>query len=89
VAGGETRAFHFPHIGHGLGLELHEFPILVPATAGPFSKMRLEEGMVRNIGPSNLLGKEGFHIEDLMLVTSDGCRPLTDLEQHLNPTILE
>jgi Xaa-Pro aminopeptidase len=81
--------FHFPHIGHGMGLELHELPMIVPTSAGELSKMRLEEGMVLNIEPGYFLGKEGFHIEDLVLVTSDGYRPLTDLDQRCEPIIIE
>jgi len=81
--------FHFPHIGHGMGLELHEPPMIVPTSAGELSKIRLEEGMVLNIEPGYFTGKEGFHIEDLVLVTNDGYRPLTDLEQRLEPMIIE
>ncbi|MFW9917450.1 MAG: M24 family metallopeptidase [Candidatus Thorarchaeota archaeon] len=81
--------FHFPHIGHGMGLELHELPMIVPASAGELSKMRLEEGMVLNIEPGYFLGKEGFHIEDLVLVTSDGYRPLTDLDQRQEPIVIK
>ena len=81
--------FHFPHIGHGMGLELHEFPMIVPASAGDPAKILLEEGMVLNIEPGYFRGNVGFHIEDLVLVTSDGCRPLTDLGQRIDPVIIE
>lgn len=81
--------FHFPHIGHGLGLELHEVPMLIPQTSGSDSMIKLQEGMILNVEPGYFLGTEGFHIEDLILVTSDGYRPLTDLEQRIDPIILE
>src|SRR5450759_1962430 len=58
--------FSMPHIGHGMGIGLHEFPMLQPAC-----DIRLEVGMVLNIEPMTLLAEraEGYHTEDLAAVT--------------------
>lgn len=65
--------FWFPHIGHGMGLEVHEYPMIHPANHD-----EIREGMVLNIEPLVVDGeKSGYHIEDLSVVTSDGVRVLT------------
>ena len=68
--------FQMAHIGHGLGLGLHEYPMLKPTTDEP-----LQPGMVLCIEPAYLdPGVAGYHIEDLVLVTDDGREVLTDYE---------
>lgn len=68
--------FQMAHIGHGLGLGLHEYPMLKPTTDEP-----LQPGMILCIEPAFLdPGLAGYHIEDLVLVTSDGREVLTDHE---------
>ena len=68
--------FQMAHIGHGLGLGLHEYPMLKPTT-----DELLQPGMVLCIEPAYLdPGVAGYHIEDLVLVTSDGREVLTDYE---------
>jgi Xaa-Pro aminopeptidase len=68
-------AFSMPHIGHGLGIGLHEYPMIEPG-----SDSELKAGMVINIEPiyadigSNIV----FHLEDLVHVTSDGPVLLSD-----------
>jgi Xaa-Pro aminopeptidase len=66
--------FGMPHVGHGLGLGLHEFPLLEPANDAP-----LEVGMVLNIEPGVMFAdrEEVYHTEDLALVTESGHRLLT------------
>ena len=67
--------FTMAHIGHGLGLGLHERPML-----NPYVEQELLPGMVLCIEPSHLdPGVAGYHIEDLVLVTDNGVRPLTDV----------
>ena len=60
-------------IGHGLGLEIDEFPIMAPGFGN-----RLEEGMVFALEPKFIFpGKAIVGIEDDYLVTSFGLERLT------------
>ncbi len=62
----------FPHhTGHGLGTTAHEEPRLVPS-----SPMVLEEGMVVAIEPGSYAGL-GLRLEQVVLVTADGCEILS------------
>ena len=72
--------FMMPHVGHGLGIGLHESPILEPANASP-----LEIGMVLNVEPMLALPDrdECYHTEDLAVVTADGYELLTQPQEEL------
>jgi Xaa-Pro aminopeptidase len=71
---------YFGHgLGHGVGLEIHEAPILSPR-----SNVLLEEGMVVTIEPGIYIpGFGGVRIEDTVVVTGDGCRALTHANKEL------
>jgi Xaa-Pro dipeptidase len=75
----------FPH-GHGLGLEVRDYPILVPATGLPIqddcicvsSDLPMEEGMVNNLEAFVFLPCVGsVHLERSFVVTESGSRELT------------
>ncbi len=56
------------HVGHGIGVELYEPPILNEQEGRP-----LEAGMVVNVEPPYYeIGFGGFQVEDTVLVTEDG-----------------
>ena len=72
--------FSMPHIGNGMGIAVHEFPMLQPRC-----DIRLQVGMVLNIEPMVVLEdrKEAYHTEDLAEVTKDGPRLLTKPQETL------
>jgi Xaa-Pro aminopeptidase len=66
-------------LGHGVGLEVHEAPRLSPR-----SEDTLAAGEVVTIEPGVYLpGELGVRIEDLVVVTDDGCRNLSGLPKEL------
>jgi Xaa-Pro aminopeptidase len=59
--------------GHGIGLEIHEDPFVNGRSVGI-----LRPGLVITVEPGVYLpGLGGVRIEDSLVVTSDGCRPIT------------
>ncbi len=71
---------YFGHgLGHGVGVEIHEFP-----TLNPSSETVLKEGHIVTVEPGIYLpGEFGVRIEDMALVTADGCENLTVCEKKL------
>jgi Xaa-Pro aminopeptidase len=71
---------HFGHgLGHGVGMAVHEAPRLARTGKEP-----LAEGNVVTVEPGVYLpGRGGVRIEDLVVVTSDGCDVLTGLSKDL------
>jgi Xaa-Pro aminopeptidase len=71
---------HFGHaLGHGVGLEVHEGPRLSQR-----SDDLLEPGEVVTVEPGVYLpGRFGVRIEDLVVVTEEGCRNLSGLAKGL------
>lgn len=68
---------HFIHsLGHGIGLETHESPIL--RSKGPWAETELKVGMVITIEPGIYLpGIGGIRLEDTLLITENGYKNLT------------
>ena len=85
----EGRGFHtgkikgrmqgfFHGTGHGLGLDIHEPPRIAPVDA------TLRAGHVVTVEPGlYYLGVGGVRLEDVVLVTPNGNRNLTDCPQFL------
>jgi Xaa-Pro aminopeptidase len=67
-------------LGHGVGLEVHELPLLGRNGAALVSGdvLAVEPGVYRK-------GFGGCRLEDLVLVTEDGCEVLTDFPYDLAP----
>jgi len=71
---------YFGHsFGHGVGIEVHEAPNASPANAQP-----LPVGAVISAEPGIYLpGRLGVRIEDVILLTEEGCRNLTKAPKEL------
>ena len=66
--------------GHGVGLQIHESP-----WAGPAATDVLAIGNVITVEPGVYrVGLGGVRVEDTVLVTLDGCRPLTKTPKDLS-----
>jgi Xaa-Pro aminopeptidase len=78
---GEVLDSGFYHgLGHGVGLEVHEQPWLgrSPGKLVAGDVVTLEPGLYRH-------GYGGVRLEDLAVVTDDGCENLTDFPYDLTP----
>jgi len=61
-------------VGHGVGLELDEYPVLAPLDH------EIQEGMTNAVEPKIIYpGKGVLGVEDTFLTTSSGARRLTDM----------
>jgi Xaa-Pro dipeptidase len=67
------------HVGHGIGVEYYDLPILNPRTEIP-----LETGMIFEVEtPYYEFGFGGAFIEDTVQITDSGAKILTELEREL------
>ena len=73
--------FAMPHIGHALGIDLHEEPMLSPAI-----DFYLEENMIFNIEPLITYNGRLYHIEDTILIKKNGFEVLS--QPKFDPHIL-
>lgn len=71
---------YFGHgLGHGVGLEIHEQP-----TLSQRSRSMLRPGMIVTVEPGAYIsGKFGVRIEDMVVVTENGCDNLTKSTKNL------
>lgn len=71
---------YFGHMtGHGVGLAVHENPVI-----GPETRDVVEEGMIFTVEPGIYIpGWGGVRIEDMVLVTGNGCEVLTNLSKEI------
>ncbi len=85
------RAEGFIHgLGHGVGIDIHESPHLLGARS-----QILETGNVITIEPGLYYKKArkgipagGIRIEDMAVVTKNGCKPITDFPKDLKTAVL-
>jgi Xaa-Pro dipeptidase len=71
---------YFTHrTGHGIGIDVHEYP-----DVGEVNEMIVREGMVFSIEPGIYLPERcGIRIEDLVVVTENGCEVLNHYTKEL------
>ena len=71
---------YFGHgTGHGVGVEIHEYP-----NVSPSNEKALVSGNIVTAEPGIYIpGKYGVRIEDMVLVTDDGCKNLTECPKEL------
>jgi len=75
-----------PHsFGHGVGVEVHEFPTISPKTRGKFGENFLvtaEPGLYFD-------GEFGIRVEDLLVISKSGAQNLTNFPKDLSSAILK
>jgi Xaa-Pro aminopeptidase len=75
--------FRMPHIGHSIGIGVHENPMM-----HPFDHTVLEPGMLLMLEPV-AVGDEGlYHTEDMIEITADGHRVLSRSADWSEPMLI-
>ncbi|MDO5518140.1 MAG: M24 family metallopeptidase, partial [Clostridium sp.] len=71
---------YFTHrTGHSIGIEVHD-----KGDVSSINNEAVQEGMIFSIEPGIYLsGKIGVRIEDLVMVTKDGCEILNSVSKEL------
>lgn len=76
---GSGYKFFTHRLGHGIGLDGHEWPYLVPG-----NKLALRPGMTFSDEPGiYIYGEFGVRLEDVMVITETGARLLTSQSQSI------
>lgn len=75
---GFSRYPQYNYLGHGIGLETNEHPLISPR-----DETILQPNMVIAIEPKIIAPLWGVTLEDTILVTEDGCKPLTKTKREL------
>jgi Xaa-Pro aminopeptidase len=66
-------------VGHGIGMAVHEAPFIMEG-----NKTLLEPGMAFSIEPGIYIpGRIGIRIENIVVVTDGGCRPMSVFTREL------
>lgn len=65
--GAQGLEFRMPHIGHNIGVFIHEHPMLNPQTTA-----ELQPGMVMAIEPITVQDGVIYHVEDELVITETG-----------------
>src|SRR3989338_4956765 len=80
------KAKNFPHgLGHGIGTVIHEWPNFKPK-----SEDILPAGCVMTVEPGLYFkGFGGIRIEDMVLITQNGYKNLTNIQKNLKSAVLE
>ena len=77
------------HVGHGIGLEMYEIPLLSPSAKGDIHKLGrgefvLEANMIVNVEtPYYHIGIGGIQIEDTLVITENGFEFITHAPRDL------
>ena len=69
--------FIMPLIGHGLGLECHEYPII-----NPYNQEKIQESMIINIEFIILNEGLGYQIENLIHIDASGPNLVTGIDMN-------
>lgn len=79
IEGTEYMQYHYPNIGHGIGMFVHEIPFVSPSSTAV-----LQENNVRTIEPGLYIpGWGGVRIEDQVLITQEGCENMVSTTHDL------
>lgn len=74
-------------LGHGIGLEIHEFPSMHQTRAG--NNIKLKPNMIFTVEPGIYYsGFGGVRIEDIVLVAEKGCKALSQAPKELREMII-
>jgi Xaa-Pro aminopeptidase len=76
-------AFDIPHVGHSIGVGLHERPMLQP-----FDETVLEPGMALMVEPGVMTTDGFYHTEDLIVITENGNRVCSRSADWATPMVL-